>query len=398
MVAFCSSCRESNQRWFLFWPADANDHRSFCSWKGHTLVGTTDRKSPAERLPEPPENDIDWILHECQKYLSKDLKVRRSDVLSAWTGWRPLAVDPHAPPGAPASRDHVISENPETGVIFIAGGKWTTWRQMAEEVTDRVMGDKKAKSQTLGIKLHGGEGYSDKLPFQLIQKYSMSQEVAEHLACTYGSRAWEVCELARPTGKEWPRFGIPLVEGFPYIDAEVTYACREYACTIEDVLSRRTRLAFLNKKAACAAIPQVADLMAEEHGWTEQVKQGHMKAARLYVESYGGKFPMKADALLREASIESPDKLFDALDRDGNGYIDRQEVGEAVSILGLKMSEKAIDKAFDEMDTSGRGRVSIEAFKQWWVDKRASPLHRRLIRELQGDPSKQQQHQQQAAA
>ena len=59
----------------------------------------------------------------------------RKDVLSAWRGWRPLARDPHAAPGAPAARDHVISRDPHTNVVFAAGGKWTTWREMAEELT-----------------------------------------------------------------------------------------------------------------------------------------------------------------------------------------------------------------------------------------------------------------------
>ena len=136
---------------------------------------------------------MQWILNECGKYLSRDLRVRRSDVLSAWRGWRPLAADPHAPPGAPVSRDHVISENPETGVIFIAGGKWTTWREMAEDVVNRVT-DKPCVTKE--IKLLGGEGFSRNLPIKLTQKHSMSVEVAEHLAHTYGVRAWDVCEVS----------------------------------------------------------------------------------------------------------------------------------------------------------------------------------------------------------
>jgi glycerol-3-phosphate dehydrogenase len=106
----------------------------FLPWEKHTLVGTTDTKCAAETLPKPPEDEVQWLLNECSKYLSPDLRVRRSDVLSAWRGWRPLAVDPHAPPGAPASRDHIISFNPESGVLFVAGGKWTTWREMAQDV------------------------------------------------------------------------------------------------------------------------------------------------------------------------------------------------------------------------------------------------------------------------
>lgn len=96
-------------------------------WENHTLVGTTDKTEPAQTLPGAPSDEVDWILNECQTYLTSDLEFRRSDVMSAWRGWRPLAADPHAPPGAPVSRDHVISENTETGVIFIAGGKWSKY-------------------------------------------------------------------------------------------------------------------------------------------------------------------------------------------------------------------------------------------------------------------------------
>ena len=127
-------------------------------WENHTLVGTTDTKGPAETLPTPPEEEIEWLLKESSKYLSPDLEFRRSDVLSAWRGWRPLAADPHAAADAPVSRDHVISENPDTGVIFIAGGKWTTWREMAQEVTDKIVGDSGPACRTLDIKLFGGDG------------------------------------------------------------------------------------------------------------------------------------------------------------------------------------------------------------------------------------------------
>lgn len=106
----------------------------FLPWQGSVLVGTTDKKCDAETLPYPPEEEIQWMLKECEKYLSKDVKVRRSDVLSAWRGWRPLAADPHAPPGGQVSRDHVISKNPHSGVTFIAGGKWTTWREMVSSI------------------------------------------------------------------------------------------------------------------------------------------------------------------------------------------------------------------------------------------------------------------------
>jgi len=197
----------------------------FLPWENHTLVGTTDRACPAETLPTPPEDEIEWLLKECQTYLRDDITIRRSDVLSAWQGWRPLAADPHAPPGAPASRDHVISENPESGVIFIAGGKWTTWREMAQEVVDRVVGDNGPKCKTLETKLFGGDGFTKTIPIQLIQKYGLSQDVADHLSRSYGARAWEVMQQHKEKANGMSKQ--QLVEGFPYLEDDVRWACRE---------------------------------------------------------------------------------------------------------------------------------------------------------------------------
>lgn len=129
---------------------------------------------------------------------------------------------------------------------------------------------------------------SKTLSIQLIQKYGVTADVAEHLAKSYGSRAGEVCELAASTKDGFQ----PLVHGFPYIVADVTWACREYACTVEDVLSRRTRLAFLDKDAAMEVIPRVAEVMATELGWSTKVQEFQTMAAEKYVESYGGGRPV----------------------------------------------------------------------------------------------------------
>lgn len=114
----------------------------------------------------------------------------------------------------------------------------------------------------------------------------MSEAVGEHLARAYGARAWEVCELAETSGHGPDK---NLSKDFPYLEADVIWACREYACTIEDVLSRRTRLAFLNKDAAGDAIPVVADIMAKELGWSKKVKKQQISAARQYLEAYEGR-------------------------------------------------------------------------------------------------------------
>lgn len=337
----------------------------FLPWQGSVIVGTTDKKCDAETLPYPPEEEIQWMMREVEKYLSNDLKVRRSDVLSAWRGWRPLAADPHAPPGGQVSRDHVISTNPSSGVTFIAGGKWTTWREMAEDVLDKVLKDKAGKCNTLDIVLHGGEGFHKSLPTQIIQKYGISEEVANHLVKTYGGRVWDVLEKCKPTGKQWPRYGVHLVEGYPYIEAEVRFACKEYACTIEDILSRRTRLAFLNSEAAEEALPRVADIMAEELGWSKATKKEQIKCAKKYLAAYGGRIPFEDTVALRFMTHEDAMEMFRVIDKDGSGFIDSQELKEVAKQLGTPLSDKQINEVFQEIDTDKNGKISADEFVAW---------------------------------
>lgn len=98
-------------------------------------------------------------------------------------------------------------------------------------------------------------------------------QVAKHLSHTFGNKAPEVAKLASITGSRWPVVGKRLVEQFPYIEAEIQYAVKEYACTIVDILARRTRLAFLNAEAAADAIPKIANIMARELKWSRAKKE-----------------------------------------------------------------------------------------------------------------------------
>jgi len=279
----------------------------FLPWEGHTVVGTTDRKGPAVSTPQPPEEEINWILREVEKYLSSDLRVRRADVLSAWQGFRPLASDPHAEPGSPVSRDHIVSTNPATGVTFITGGKWTTYRHMAEDVIDKVVDLHKLEAGpcvTDKKRLRGGDGYNRNVPVQLVQEFGVSEEVAKHLARTYGMHAFDVCRLTKPTGKTWPRFGDTLLEGFPYLECEIEYACKnEMVVTLKDMLTLRMRLAFLNKEAALAIAPKVADLMAQSLGWSRREKNRQLKEAQDYIAQFGGSIP--ADGALAVGYVSS---------------------------------------------------------------------------------------------
>lgn len=356
-------------------------------------MGTTDRKGDAVSSPGPPEDEIEWLLNETKKYLADDLKVRRADVLSAWQGFRPLASDPHAAPGAPISRDHVISTNPDTNITFITGGKWTTYREMAEDVLNRVIErdpSLKAKAgpcQTQTRRLRGGVGYTKNVPIRLVQEFGISEDTAKHLARTYGVHAFEVCRLTKPTGQRWPRrFGHLLVEGYPYLECEVEYACKnEMVCTVTDMLTLRTRLAYLNSEAAMAVAPKVADLMAPHMGWSRAEKKRQLAEAEEAIAEFGGPVPHEDKTL---SSIKDLTTLFKTLDMDQNGYFDFQEMKLMAKKLGLPFkSEKEAMETFKRMDVEGSGRVREEAFAMWWQNSgRNDKLHKMLQSQFKANP------------
>ena len=125
------------------------------------------------------------------------------------------------------------------------------------------------------------------------------------------------------------------------------------------------RLAFLNKDAASAAIPMVADIMAEELGWTEDVKAEQIAAATTYIESYAGRIPDNQESTLRGKNYTNIEELFNAIDTDGSRFLDRAEVGELASTLGISLSEEELEAAFKQMDENGNDRVDLQEFESW---------------------------------
>lgn len=270
----------------------------FLPWQNHVLVGTTDKETAhISSSPEPLESEIQWILTEATKYLNSDLQIRRQDVLSAWAGIRPLVAEsPNPDQGTKtlkASRDHVVSYNEESGSIMVGGGKWTTYREMAEDAVDKalqVLGRPPIPCTTRSIGLLGRQGYSEMLPFQLIQRFNVSLPIASRLAKAYGGKAEDVLNTKdRISGGHCRRV---LVDGYPYLEAEVVYAARcEYAQHAEDIIARRTRLAFLNKEAAVAAVPRVVQLMAGELCWDEEQQQREGRQCLEFLDHFGGPTP-----------------------------------------------------------------------------------------------------------
>jgi glycerol-3-phosphate dehydrogenase len=201
----------------------------FLPWQGNVIAGTTDSATTISQNPIPQEKEIQWILDEVKNYLSPDVKVRRGDVLSAWSGIRPLVKDPDAKDTQSLVRNHMINIS-TGGLLTIAGGKWTTYRAMAEETVDAAIKEFNLKptgpSQTDHIKLLGGHAWTKTMYIKLIQQFGLETEVAKHLAESYGDQAWTVASMSDPTG----------TSPFPSLHCGLMYEVNHGHYTVPDYL------------------------------------------------------------------------------------------------------------------------------------------------------------------
>lgn len=237
-------------------------------WHGHTLVGTTDTPITAATLePVAMEHEIDFILATAGQYLTK--APTRDNVLSVFAGIRPLVRATGAASTAALSRDHVLHID-RSGLVTICGGKWTTYRHMAEDCVDQaatLAQLPEGPCVTHHLHIHG---------FHEAAKEFGSLAV-------YGSDAPEIRKLIETD----PELGKALHPLLPYVKAEVIWAARhEMARTVEDTLARRTRALFLNARAALEMAPVVAELMASELGWDEATSAKHLAAFRDVASNY----------------------------------------------------------------------------------------------------------------
>lgn len=149
----------------------------FLPWQGNVIAGTTDSPCAIEAEPVPKEEDVAWVLDEVRRYLSPDIKVRRGDVLSAWSGIRPLVRNPSAASTEGLVRNHMLHVS-DSGLLTIAGGKWTTYRRMAEETVDEAVEAFKLQDRartgcvTEGGRLLGSDHWTRNMFMNLIQRVS----------------------------------------------------------------------------------------------------------------------------------------------------------------------------------------------------------------------------------
>ncbi|XP_026708875.1 glycerol-3-phosphate dehydrogenase, mitochondrial [Athene cunicularia] len=344
----------------------------FLPWEKMTIAGTTDSPTDVTSHPIPTEEDINFILNEVRNYLSVDVEVRRGDVLAAWSGIRPLVTDPNSKDTQSISRNHVVTIS-DSGLVTIAGGKWTTYRAMAQDTIDAAVQahDLKAgSSKTIGLQLQGAEDWSPTLYIRLVQDYGLESEVAQHLASTYGDKAYEVAKIAQVTGKRWPIVGKRLVSEFPYIEAEVVYGVKEYARTAVDMISRRTRLAFLNVQAAEEALPRIVDIMGKELNWSEQKKKEELEAAKKFLYYEMG-YKVKSDQLtdsseisLLPSDIERYKKRFHMFDKDKKGFITILDVQRVLESISVQIAENTLHEILNEVDLNKNGQVELNEFLQ----------------------------------
>ncbi len=237
-------------------------------WHDKILVGTTD--TPVEEPSLEPvalEEEIEFILEHATKYLTGN--PTRDDIKSVFAGLRPLVSTGEGKDTASISRDHTLLVS-LSGLVTIAGGKWTTYRKMAEDTIDKaaaVAGLKEQDCVTEDLRIHGW-------------LKNVDRDDSLHY---YGSDKGAIEEII----EENPELGEKLHERLPYIKAEVIWAVRnEMAITVEDVLSRRTRSLLLDAKASIEMAPEVARLMAEEAGHDEAWQKEQIKEYKAIADEY----------------------------------------------------------------------------------------------------------------
>jgi glycerol-3-phosphate dehydrogenase len=240
-------------------------------WEGKLLVGTTDTPLDSHS-PEPRalEEEVSFILRTAGQYFEQ--APHRSDVLSVFAGLRPLAAPKDGDTTtAEISRSHKIIRS-QSGLVTITGGKWTTYRRMAEDTVDEVIktaGLAPKPCVTHDLRIHGAGNGAATVPHNHLDLYGTDRPFIEALQ------------------RQNPAWATPLDPRLPFTGAEVIWAVRcEEALTIEDVLARRVRALFLDARAAMAMAPAVAELMATELGRDATWKTNEVAAFSALAKGY----------------------------------------------------------------------------------------------------------------
>lgn len=235
-------------------------------WMGRLLVGTTDDEVGPDAELLVTHKEIDYLLRQLNPYLSVPLTV--DQVVSGFAGLRPLVSSGGVRDTKALVRDDEVEFDVASGLISILGGKWTTYRAMAEKTINRVqdyLGGGRSACTTQAFPLSGSVGFAPDYWEGLAAYHDISPATAQHLAGKFGTIAERIIGLV----EEDLGLGVPLVEGFPALRAEVVYAVRkEMAMTIDDVLDRRIGLLAYSWRLAVDAAPITGEILARELSWS----------------------------------------------------------------------------------------------------------------------------------
>lgn len=233
-------------------------------WGDITFIGTTDTDYEGS-VDEPrcTTEEIEYLLSAVNK--ATDSELGPEHVIGTWAGLRPLVKNASSGRTADLSRGHKVNVS-DSGMVNINGGKLTTYRHMAADTVNAVMKrlDRKASCRTKKLRFIGTT--TDKAP---------TDKAALHLHGRYGTEASDILALVA----EDETLGELLAEGQEYLKAEAIFAIRnEMACTISDVLDRRTRIRIWNHTAAVEAAPDVARMLANELNWSDELRESELAA------------------------------------------------------------------------------------------------------------------------
>ena len=250
-------------------------------YMNYCLIGTSDNKTIYEENPKVQEQEIEYLLKEVNNYFEKHLT--KNDILSSWSGIRPL-VKSDKSSTEQMVREHIIIKS-KNDLISIAGGKWTTYRKMAEDLVDFLIKnkflEKQKKCETKKHKLFGNN--SDIKDFEkLMSFYPISNKTRNSLKTIYGNSCTKILNLANETDN------FELINpNLPHLKAEIEYCIKEeFVEKPIDFLARRVGLCFLDKKLALSCVDVVCEEMGKILFWDEKRVKKENFECKEYINNY----------------------------------------------------------------------------------------------------------------
>jgi glycerol-3-phosphate dehydrogenase len=254
-------------------------------WGDKWIVGTTDTPYDGDRAqPHATSEDVQYILDQANKVLDPLLK--REDIIGVYAGLRPLVSNAKDSTTTKLSREHTTDRS-APGFVSIAGGKYTTYRVMGKDAVDLAAVDLRrivSESCTEKLPIVGADGYFALVhqSAQIAAEYGLDEKTVVHLLNRYGSLISEVLELITNDKK----LAKQLSPSLPYLKAEIVYAAtHEGAMSVDDVISRRTRLAFEAPHAGIDLADEIATLIAPVLGWGVREKKASIAQYRGQVDA-----------------------------------------------------------------------------------------------------------------